>query len=288
MDWLVEYMDLCVMQSSFRSGQFEQDSSYETQRPRGSPDWLLIVTVSGAGEHVWSGDSRHRGHDVSVLPPSSVLLYPPGVPQWYRTHSSLGYWRLLWTHFPETGRFDGLLELPALERAADPAPRFLTLPHGTQEVAAAMYELLGWHATASTNRERFAWNALERVLLWCDAANPRSTTGSLDPRVATVMQTVAANPADRRSIAEMAEKVGLSRTRLSHLFKNETGESYPEYVERRRMELAQDQLRMTGSTVAEIARRVGYDDPLYFSRRFKGVCGVSPRAWREAAAAGEL
>lgn len=288
MDWFVEYMDLCVMQSSFRSGQFEQDRSYDTQRPRGSPDWLLILTVGGAGEHVWFGDSGPPGHNVSVLPPSSVLLYPPGVPQWYRTRRSLGYWRLIWTHFPETGRFDGLLGLPALERASDPAPRFLALPHGAQEVAAAMQELLGWHATASTNRERFAWNALERVLLWCDVANPRSTTGSLDPRVATVMQTVAANPAGRRSIAEMAEMVGLSRTRLSHLFKNETGESYPEYVERRRMELAQDQLRMTGRTVAEIARRVGYDDPLYFSRRFKHVCGASPRAWREAAAAGEL
>jgi AraC-like DNA-binding protein len=40
-------------------------------------------------------------------------------------------------------------------------------------------------------------------------------------------------------------------------------------------------LRFTDLTAQEIAQRVGYDDPLYFSRAFKRRYGESPSAYRE-------
>jgi len=36
----------------------------------------------------------------------------------------------------------------------------------------------------------------------------------------------------------------------------------------------------TDQSVATIARQVGYDDPLYFSRIFRRVHGVSPSEYR--------
>lgn len=40
-------------------------------------------------------------------------------------------------------------------------------------------------------------------------------------------------------------------------------------------------------TVSEVARSLGYQDPYYFSRLFKKVIGVGPRAYRDGTSAEE-
>ena len=40
-------------------------------------------------------------------------------------------------------------------------------------------------------------------------------------------------------------------------------------------------LTETNNPIQEIARQVGYDNPLTFSKTFKTFCGVSPRSYRE-------
>ena len=52
------------------------------------------------------------------------------------------------------------------------------------------------------------------------------------------------------------------------------------YVEAQRMEAAPRLLEMTTDPVAEISRRVGFADPLYFARRFRALRGLSPSAHR--------
>ena len=46
------------------------------------------------------------------------------------------------------------------------------------------------------------------------------------------------------------------------------------------MEAAARLLEMTPDPVAEIARRVGFADPLYFAPRFRALRGLSPQAHR--------
>lgn len=72
----------------------------------------------------------------------------------------------------------------------------------------------------------------------------------------------------------------LSPSRLAHLFTAQTGTPLRGYVEAQRMEAAARLLEMTPDSVAEIARRVGFADPLYFSRRSRALRGLSPSAHR--------
>jgi len=44
--------------------------------------------------------------------------------------------------------------------------------------------------------------------------------------------------------------------------------------------LAEQLLDLTNRPIAEIAREVGWDDPLYFSQRFHHFAGVSPSRYR--------
>jgi AraC family transcriptional activator of pobA len=61
-----------------------------------------------------------------------------------------------------------------------------------------------------------------------------------------------------------------------------TGRSTKELVTERVMAEAARLLRYTDLTVGEIAFRVGFTDPLYFSRAFKRQTGSSPQAYRES------
>ena len=59
-----------------------------------------------------------------------------------------------------------------------------------------------------------------------------------------------------------------------------TGRSTKELVTERVMVEAARLLRYSDLTVGEIAYRVGYEDPLYFSRAFKRYSRRSPQAYR--------
>jgi AraC family transcriptional activator of pobA len=68
---------------------------------------------------------------------------------------------------------------------------------------------------------------------------------------------------------------------LSHALTQVTGRGTKELVTDRVMLEAARLLRFTDLTAQEIAQRVGYDDPLYFSRAFKRRYGEAPSAYRE-------
>ncbi|PDO10507.1 MAG: hypothetical protein BLM47_06755 [Candidatus Reconcilbacillus cellulovorans] len=64
------------------------------------------------------------------------------------------------------------------------------------------------------------------------------------------------------------------------LFKRETGMTFGQYVLGVRMEAAKELLRSTDLKTFEIAERVGYADPNYFSFCFKKAVGLSPKEYR--------
>ncbi|GAE08317.1 two-component response regulator yesN [Paenibacillus sp. JCM 10914] len=56
--------------------------------------------------------------------------------------------------------------------------------------------------------------------------------------------------------------------------------TYGQYVMQIRMEMAKELLRSSDLKAFEIAERVGYADPNYFSFCFKKQAGISPKEYR--------
>jgi AraC-like DNA-binding protein len=78
----------------------------------------------------------------------------------------------------------------------------------------------------------------------------------------------------------LAHRLGCSAAPVRRRFLKATGRSLIAAWNEARTALAARLLCEADIPVAEIARRVGYDDPLYFSRVFKQQFGLAPREFR--------
>ena len=61
----------------------------------------------------------------------------------------------------------------------------------------------------------------------------------------------------------------VSKDYVGQFFKSLTGRNLQDYIEERRLERAYHLIRTTDENIQQIAVRVGFKDPAYFSRRFK-------------------
>lgn len=82
------------------------------------------------------------------------------------------------------------------------------------------------------------------------------------------------------SVTEVAERVGLSRSHFSTLFKKVTGENFIDFLYRLRLELACELLCHTTMTLQEIGEQIGMSDGKYFSKWFKRSNGTTPSQFR--------
>lgn len=79
----------------------------------------------------------------------------------------------------------------------------------------------------------------------------------------------------------IAEKFGFVPSYLSSIFKSYFGLSLSDYVIMLRINEAKELLKNSNLKVKEIAEQVGYSDPLYFSKAFKKIVGMSPKEYNK-------
>ena len=89
------------------------------------------------------------------------------------------------------------------------------------------------------------------------------------------------HPRDNISMKEMANLCHLSSSYFSRRFSQETGETFVNYINRQKIELAKVQLRGTNKSVAQIAGDVGYLNVSNFIAVFKRIEGITPSLYRQ-------
>ncbi len=82
------------------------------------------------------------------------------------------------------------------------------------------------------------------------------------------------------SLEVAAERVNLSSSYLSKIFKEKSGTLFTDYLLKVRMEKACAMLEDIQYKSYDIAYYVGYDNPKNFSRAFKAYFGISPSEYR--------
>lgn len=253
--------------------QFRQGNFYANWRPKGSEDWLLIYTDGGAGDF-----STRLG--TLTTREGEVVLYGPGEMQDYRTSTEAQYWDLSWVHFRLRPHWEPWVQWPHHENGLKHLSWKGNETHPL--FRAALARMLELSRRSTPDALDFAANALEEALLWAHSAAARAHEVAFDERVRQAADYLSSHLAEPFRLAKLAARCGLSVSRLAHLFKEQTKSTPQQFLEQRRMQHACHLLRLTRLSVAEIAREVGYEDPFYFSNRFRRNLGQSPLRFRQS------
>ncbi|TDF92200.1 AraC family transcriptional regulator [Paenibacillus piri] len=113
-------------------------------------------------------------------------------------------------------------------------------------------------------------------------SDPRQASRS-EHIVQQAIQFMTTQYAEPITMELMAEALGYNRAYLSTLFKKQTGLTPVSFLLKLRTDKARLLLReRLELTVEQIASSVGFQDPLYFSKQFKRLYGVSPTEYRSA------
>jgi AraC-like DNA-binding protein len=91
----------------------------------------------------------------------------------------------------------------------------------------------------------------------------------LDRRLIDVVEYVQTNLEGDLSNVKIAQIACVTKDYVGQFFKSLTGRNLQDYIEERRLERAYHLIRTTDENIQQIAIRVGFKDPAYFSRRFK-------------------
>jgi AraC family transcriptional regulator, arabinose operon regulatory protein len=252
------------------AGYFVQPPSYHVHRSRGTHDWLIMFTLSGQGRNDLNGQSY-------FCKQGDVMLLSPRTPHDYSTAGSEA-WEFYWAHFIPRPTWISWLQLPEL----DSGLAFLPIENDTvqQRMRQGFARLLQDNSTTGSISQELSLNALEEILLLIAQYQSRMSQSGIDPRVETVVNYLAQHISEPVSLNELAKLVAISPSRLSHLFKEQVGDSPLQMFLKLRLRHAARLLELTSRPVYEIASDLGFQSPFHFSRRFKLYFNASPAEYR--------
>ena len=110
----------------------------------------------------------------------------------------------------------------------------------------------------------------------------KHSTRDYSPPVQQALLCIESNLASDLSLRTIAETLNISSSYLSTIFKKETGMTITDFIAQRRVERAKELLRTTRLQIQTIAQHCGIVDVHYFSKIFKKITGMTPKAYRDS------
>jgi AraC-like DNA-binding protein/mannose-6-phosphate isomerase-like protein (cupin superfamily) len=238
--------------------RFDEKSRIWNFSRHSHPFYELIFFLEGRA-NIDAGDES-----VDVLG-FDVLIYPPGLE--HAEHLDLRHRQeiiCLWADTGPTESFDHAIKLMD--------------EHGTLRSA---FEMVYDEFTANRPFSTELISCyLQAIFLQVRQhfAEPSRDAGTLVERCLGYIHEHYARDFD---IDELAKQVSVSPSYLFRLFKKKMQVTPMHYRNIVRTDKAKLLLADQALTVDDIAGRVGYEDPKYFSRVFRDLAGVSPSAYRK-------
>ncbi|MEZ5722028.1 MAG: arabinose operon transcriptional regulator AraC [Paracoccaceae bacterium] len=246
-------------------------------RPTGMDGWIINLTVDGIGQFF-------DGQDEFTVSPGDLVLIPPDVRHYYGRHPDAQKWWHRWIYFQPRAFWGPWLSW------SRPRTGVFLLPDSGEGNASEFFRLFvevdKWAGLDDPLSIDLAFNRLEHILLSAariDRAG-QSSAAHMDERVLAACKLISDNLQKPLTVAQIADHVCLSPSRLSHLFRTCVGTGPIQWRDAQRVQLAMQILRITNEPIKALSAMVGYEDPLYFSRVFNRHVGMSPRAFRDKSA----
>ena len=240
-----------------------------TLRPKGRLDYQLLYIVSGKGHFDFHGEDRvvYAGHMVLIQPRQEQRY------EYFGEDKTEVYW----VHF--TGS-----DVKNILRSYNiPMDDPIFYSGASSTYSYLFKEMIHELQTCKTGYEDLLAMYLRQIFLLVQRTRQEER-----PTVSTYIQEEMEfarryfneHYNEPISIQEYAESRNMSVCYFQRNFKQIVKHTPMQYLLTIRVNNAASLLETTDYSMAEIAAIVGYEDPLYFSRLFRKIKGVSPRDYR--------
>lgn len=242
-----------------------------TWRPRGRLDFQLLYIASGKAHFHFNGKEE-------IVTAGHMVLYRPKEPQKYEYYGE-DQTEVYWVHFTGNDvtnilRYYGFTKEKHVYycgKGLDYQNHFRLMIQELQMCKEHYDEILEMHL-----REIFIM--VHRHLQ--TSARVSNSQISEDIDVATLYFNEHYN--EEINIEEYAQTHNMSTSWFIRNFKQYTGFTPLQYLLSVRIYNAEALLKSNMYNITEVASIVGYDNPLYFSRTFKKLKGISPSEYRNS------
>lgn len=228
-----------------------------TIRKKGREDWSLFYCESG---RVYFEDK--------TLESGRIWIYPPATPQKYVMYGrDKTVYRYLHFTGSDVARIFSSLGIEPLipievrggliSGAFDNIQICMTDDSPLSKLKAEYHALFLISQVAKSKKQNFGFGMMKRI------------TDNMEHSFAAEYDAAA-----------YAAMLNISVSRFNHLFKDSMGLSPYAYYLNLRMENAVSLLEDTNMKIKDIARKCGFEDPLYFTQVFKRMRGMTPTEYR--------
>lgn len=239
--------------------QVFQTQDYFLKRENGRLDYQIIYIYKGCG-HFYLNEKW------ITLAAGSIVLFRPSEPQFYSYYAEEKP-EIYWIHF--TGNdCEEILRKYSIENCyigENSSVKLLFQYIITElQLKKIHYEdiiLSNFYILLST---------IHRSL--CQSLRHSENDFSIDRLICEINSKYMEN----WTVSSMADFCKLSESYFSHAFKQRMGIPPMQFLNHLRIEKAKEFLTANSMSVATVARLVGYEDPLYFSRVFRKSTGIAP------------
>jgi len=250
-------------------GYYPNARGHYTYRKKGLPENFLFYCVDGAGWYQ-IGDKK------SEVGPNQFFILPQNVEHAYGSTDD-NPWSIYWIHFGG----DSLPQMNSLQAVQKHfKPFYIKSSSEIQIMFSRMYKAL--ELGYSTDNLIFANLCLPHFLSLF-IYNSKNTTVSPNDKLDVVDSAILymqEHINENISLQDLSSHYNYSASRFSSLFKQKTGYAPIDYFIQMKMQKASQQLDFSTNSVKDIALSMGFDDPYYFSKRFRKIIGLSPKQYR--------
>lgn len=246
-----------------------------TYRPKGRLDYQIIYIASGVGHFHFD-----KTENETIVPAGNIVLYRPKELQKYEYYGE-DKTEVYWIHFTGSDvknilRKYGLKDKERIFHVGS-----------SMEYERIFKMIINELQRCQDNYEEMLSLLLTHLLIVFDRELSRKRVIAneyMDREMDNAVSYFSENYNKDISIEQYAESRGMSVSWFIRNFKKYTGMAPMQFIVSRRINNAQLLLEQTNYSINEIAKVVGYDNQLYFSRLFRKQKGFSPSQYRKRGA----
>jgi AraC-like DNA-binding protein len=251
-------------------GYFPKAEGHFRQRKNGCQDNILIYCLQGRG-YFMIGPKRYE------LVPNQFIHVPATVQPLRYWADNKDPWSIYWVHYSGE-RIDQFNQ--SLDIRLNTGVQQIPFNEKGLDIWDSIYQSLelGYSMDNLSNASLCLYHLIA-TFCFPDKHTRRETAYGTDMVSQTILN-MKSNLSGKLTVQDMSEKVGLSSSHFTRLFRKSTGISPIDYFIHLKMQRACQLLFAKGKKIKAVADDLGYQDQFYFSRVFKKNMGVSPEQYR--------